>query len=231
MTGQDALVLLVEDELHLRRFIRISLISEGYRVIESGGVAEALALARSRNPDLLLLDLGLPDGDGINLARQLRAFTSIPIIVLSARGQEDDKVTALDAGADDYLTKPFGVAELLARLRVAQRHARGGLQTTAGILLFQHLMLDLDRRQVFKNGVEIHLTPTEYKMLVLLASNADKVLTHSQILAKVWGPSYAEQSHYVRVHMAELRKKVELDSVRPRLIVTEPGVGYRFRGA
>jgi two-component system, OmpR family, KDP operon response regulator KdpE len=221
-------VLVVEDEPRMRKFIRASLSSHGYHVIEAERAGEVVALVTSHNPDLVLLDLGLPDGDGIDLTRQLREWSRAPIIVLSARGREDDKVSALDAGADDYLTKPFGVNELLARMRVALRHAQAGA-TPAPVLEFGELAIDRVRREVSRAGEPLHLTPTEYKLLVLLAQNAGKVLTHRQILHEVWGPSYAAQTHYVRVHMAELRKKVERDPSRPKLLVTEPGVGYRLR--
>jgi two-component system KDP operon response regulator KdpE len=227
---EGALVLVVEDEPQMRKFIRASLTSHGYRVLEAERAQEAVMLATSHNPDLLLLDLGLPDGDGIDLARRIREWSRVPIIVISARGREDDKVAALDAGADDYLTKPFGVNELLARMRVALRHAQivaSGAEAQS--LEFGELRLDLVRRLVFRGSEELHLTPIEYKLLLLFAQNAGKVLTHRQILIQVWGPAYASQTHYVRVHMAELRKKVEADPARPKLLVTEPGVGYRLR--
>ena len=230
MSVLGALVLVVEDEPQMRKFIRASLTSRGYRVLEAERVDEGVRLMTSHNPDIVLLDLGLPDGDGIELTRQLREWSRVPIIVLSARGREDDKVSALDAGADDYLTKPFGVNELLARMRVALRHAQSaGSDAAAQALQFGELKLDLVRREVFRGGEELHLTPIEYKLLVLFARNAGKVLTHRQILKEVWGPAYATQTHYVRVHMAELRKKVEPDPARPKLLVTEPGVGYRLR--
>jgi two-component system KDP operon response regulator KdpE len=228
--SEGALVLVVEDEPQMRKFIRASLTSHGYRVLEAERAQEAVMLATSHNPELLLLDLGLPDGDGIDLARRIREWSRVPIIVISARGREDDKVAALDAGADDYLTKPFGVNELLARMRVALRHAQivaSGAE--AQVLEFGELKIDLVRRQVFRGAEELHLTPIEYKLLLLFAHNAGKVLTHRQILIEVWGPAYASQTHYVRVHMAELRKKVEADPARPKLLVTEPGVGYRLR--
>jgi two-component system, OmpR family, KDP operon response regulator KdpE len=229
MNALGPLVLVVEDEPQMRKFIRASLASHGFRVIEAERAAEALTLITSHNPELLLLDLGLPDGDGIDFTRQLREWSRVPIIVLSARGREDDKVAALDAGADDYLTKPFGVNELLARLRVALRHAQAAATTTAQVLQFGEIKLDLVRREVFRGAEELHLTPIEYKLLALFAKHAGKVLTHRQILMEVWGPAYAAQTHYVRVHMAELRKKIERDSSRPRFLVTEPGVGYRLR--
>jgi two-component system KDP operon response regulator KdpE len=226
-TGSEPLVLVVEDDAQVRRFLRAALSSHAFRLVEAGSVREAEQLATSHNPDVYLLDLGLPDGDGVDLARRLRDWTRAPIIVLSARGREEDKVNALDAGADDYLTKPFGVNELLARLRVALRHARA---TPAGepVLEAGPLRVDLARREVTVEGREVRLTPTEFKLLALLARHAGKVLTHRQILKEVWGPN-ATEAHWVRVHMAELRKKVEPDPARPRLLVTEPGVGYRLR--
>jgi two-component system, OmpR family, KDP operon response regulator KdpE len=230
MSDLGVLVLVVEDEPQMRKFIRASLSSRGYRVLEAERAAEAVRLMTSHNPEIVLLDLGLPDGDGIDVTRQLREWSRVPIIVLSARGREDDKVAALDAGADDYLTKPFGVNELLARMRVALRHAQtAGGTTVAQRFEFGQLKIDLVRREVFRGSDELHLTPIEYKLLVLFAQNAGKVLTHQQILKEVWGPAYATQTHYVRVHMAELRKKVEPDPSRPKLLVTEPGVGYRLR--
>ncbi len=228
--SEGALVLVVEDEPQMRRFIRASLTAHGYRLVEAETAAEAHRLATSHNPELILLDLGLPDGDGLDVTRALREWCVAPIIVISARGREDDKVDALDAGADDYLTKPFGVKELLARMRVALRHASTrGSAGSVQVLEFGELSLDLTRREVRMAGTEVHLTPIEYKLLVLLAQNAGKVMTHRQILREVWGPQQSNQAHYVRVHMAELRKKVEADPARPKLIVTEPGVGYRLR--
>jgi two-component system KDP operon response regulator KdpE len=230
MTGEGALVLVVEDEPQMRKFIRASLHSHGYRLLEAERASEAVMLATTRNPELVLLDLGLPDADGIDLTRQLREWSRVPIIVISARGREDDKVSALDAGADDYLTKPFGVNELLARMRVALRHAQGaGAATSVQVHEFGELHIDLVRREVTRAGEQLHLTPIEYKLLVLFAQHAGKVLTHRQILKEVWGAAYATQTHYVRVHMAELRKKIEVDPARPKLLVTEPGVGYRLR--
>lgn len=222
-------VLVVEDEPEVRKFIRASLSSHGYRVIEAASASEAVALSTSHNPELILLDLGLPDGDGIELTKRLREWSKVPIIVISARGCEEDKVAALDAGADDYLTKPFGVNELLARMRVAQRHANSQGAENAQTYELGELHIDLTRREVLRAGEPVHLTKTEYKLLVLLARHAGKVLTHRQILKEIWGPSYATQTHYVRVQMAELRKKIEADPSRPRLLVTEPGVGYRLR--
>jgi two-component system KDP operon response regulator KdpE len=227
VTAPGPLVLVVEDEEPVRRFLRAALAAHGYRVVEAGGVREAEQLAPGHNPDVFLLDLGLPDGDGVDLARRIREWSRAPIIVLSARGREEDKVNALDAGADDYLTKPFGVNELLARLRVALRHAKAapGQQP---VLEAGPLRVDLARREVTVGGRTVHLTPTEYRVLALLAQHAGKVLTHRQILREVWGPN-ATEAHYVRVQMAEIRKKIEEDPARPRLLVTEAGVGYRLR--
>jgi two-component system, OmpR family, KDP operon response regulator KdpE len=231
MTDIGRLILVVEDEAPLRKFIRASLTSHGYRMIEADRVAEVAGMVTSHNPDLILMDLGLPDGDGLELTQQLREWTRVPIIVISARGQEADKVAALDAGADDYLTKPFGVNELLARMRVALRHAGGLAQAVSAtnVLEFGELKLDFGRREVTLAGQEIHLTPIEYKLLVLFAQNAGKVLTHRHIVTEIWGSAYAMQTHNVRVHMAELRRKIDGESSRPKLIVTEPGVGYRLR--
>jgi two-component system KDP operon response regulator KdpE len=229
MSTAGALVLLVEDEAQMRRFIRASLAAHGYQVAEAATGAEAIALATSRNPDVILMDLGLPDIDGIDLTRRLREWSRTPVIVISARGREADKVSALDAGADDYLTKPFGVDELLARIRVALRHARESERSDESPLSFGSVTIDFTRREVKVSDHVIHLTPTEYKMLSLLARNAGRVLTHRQIIREVWGPSYAGQNHHVRVHMAELRKKIEADPARPQLLLTEPGVGYRLR--
>jgi two-component system KDP operon response regulator KdpE len=227
MTVPGPLVLVVEDEAQVRRFLRAALGSRDYRVVEAGGVREGEQLATSHNPDVFLVDLGLPDGDGVDLVRRLREWTRAPIVVLSARGREEDKVNALDAGADDYLTKPFGVNELLARLRVALRHAQAG-PAEPPILEAGPVRVDLARREVTVDGREVRLTPTEFKLLALLARHAGKVMTHRQILREVWGPN-ATEAHYVRVQMAELRKKIEAEPARPRLLVTEPGVGYRLR--
>jgi two-component system KDP operon response regulator KdpE len=227
VTTPEPLVLVVEDEPQLQRFLRAALGSHGYRVLEAATAREAEQLATSHLPDVYLLDLVLPDGDGIDLARRLREWTRAPIIVVSARGREEDKVIALDAGADDYLTKPFGVNELLARLRVALRHSRGAPEAPA-VLESGPLRIDFSRREVTVDGREVRLTPIEFKLLAFLARNAGKVLTHRQILHEVWGPN-ATEAHWVRVHMTALRKKVEPDPARPQLLVTEPGVGYRLR--
>ncbi|MBK9072220.1 MAG: response regulator [Myxococcales bacterium] len=224
------LVLLVEDEPQMRRFIRATLLAHDYQLVEAGTAHEAVALATSRQPAIILLDLGLPDGDGIALTRQFREWTAVPIIVISARGREEDKVAALDAGADDYLTKPFGVSELMARMRVALRHAKSAQHaSTSQQLSFGDIHIDVGARTVTRGGTAIHLTPTEYKMLLLLATHAGKVLSHRHILREVWGAAHEAQTHYVRVHMAELRKKIEVDPARPQWLTTEPGVGYRLR--
>jgi two-component system KDP operon response regulator KdpE len=223
-------VLVVEDELQMRRFLRASMSAHGYRVAEAVSAADAVTAASTENPDVILLDLGLPDGDGIDVLRRVREWSRVPVIVISARGRDDDKVAALDGGADDYLTKPFSVDELLARVRVALRHAQSARAVREEpVLEFRNLRIDLVRREVKVSDREVHLTPIEYKLLVLLAQNAGRVLTHRQIIREVWGATYVGQTHYVRVHMAELRKKLEEDPARPRLLVTEPGVGYRLR--
>jgi len=227
MNETGPLVMIVEDEPQMRRFLRASL-SHGFRLLEASTAKEALALATSRSPEVILLDLGLPDRDGIDLAREIRGWSRVPIIVISARGREDDKVEALDAGADDYLTKPFGVNELLARIRVALR--RGGDAVSSGPAFeVGPLRIDLVRREVTLGKEAVHLTPIEYRLLTLLAQNAGRVLTQRQILEQVWGRTHAAQSHYVRVFMAQLRRKIEKDPTRPKLLVTEQGVGYRLR--
>jgi two-component system, OmpR family, KDP operon response regulator KdpE len=230
MSEPGPLLLVVEDEPQMRRFLRAALSSHGFRLVEAESAKEALALATSYNPEVVLLDLVLPDGDGLAVTRRLREWSRVPIVVLSARGRESDKVEALDAGADDYLTKPFGVNELLARIRVALRHAHQAASASASsVLETGPLRIDFGQRQVTVEGREVHLTPTQYRLLLLLAQNAGKVLTHGQILREVWGPGSAGQTHYVRVYMAQLRQLLEPDPTRPRLLLTEPGVGYRFR--
>jgi two-component system KDP operon response regulator KdpE len=224
------LILLIEDEPQMRRFLRTALDANDYRLVEAETAKEGLAQAAARNPDVILLDLGLPDRDGLQVARELRGWSTTPIIVLSARGREEDKVRALDLGADDYLTKPFGVDELLARIRVALRHA--ALPPGAGpgpVFEAGDLRVDLAARRVTRAGQEVHLTPTEYKLLTTLVRHAGKVLTHRQLLKEVWGSNYLNQSHYVRVYLGQLRQKIEADPARPRLLLTEPGVGYRLR--
>ena len=232
MTIVGPLVLLVEDDPQMRRFLRATLTARGFRLLEAETLAAAEIAATSQSPDLVLLDLGLPDGDGIDLARRLREWTQVPILVISARGCEADKVPALDAGADDYVTKPFGVDELLARMRVALRHAeRAQSGKPDPVLGIGALRIDLARREVSVEGRALSLTPIEWKLLLLLARNAGKVITHRQILREVWGPGEGHQTHTVRLHMASLRKKLEADPSQPRWLLTEPGVGYRLREA
>ena len=224
------LLLVVEDDTQMRKFLRASLSSHGYRLVEAVNGSEGLSQAASYNPDLILLDLGLPDMDGLLVTKRLREWASAPIIVISARGQEDDKINALDAGADDYLTTPFGTGELLARIRVALRHsARSRQERSEPILTVGELSIDLDKRTVHVAGREVHLTPIEYKLLATLLKNAGKVLTHRQLLKEVWGPGYANNTQYLRVYMVQLRHKLEVDAARPRYLVTEPGVGYRLK--
>jgi two-component system KDP operon response regulator KdpE len=226
------LVLVVEDDIQMRRFLRTTLSALDYRVVEAETVAEALVAVTTHNPEVILMDLGLPDGDGIDLTRRIRAWNRVPIIVLSARGREEDKVAALDEGADDYLTKPFSVNELLARIRAAMRRAASASAgAPPAVLEVGPLRIDQSRREVTVGAREIRLTPIEYRLLVLLAGNAGKVLTHRQILKEVWGPPYVNESHYLRVFMAALRRKVEENPARPRLLLTEPGVGYRMKDA
>lgn len=225
-------VLLIEDEPQMRRFVAAALRAHDYHVVDAATAREGLAQAAGRNPDLILLDLGLPDLDGLEVTRTIRRSATTPIIVLSARGQEHDKVSALDLGADDYLTKPFGVPELLARMRVVLRRTAGA--TDGGIAgqtayLQGEVKVDLVRRQVWRAGEEVHLTPTEYKLLAALVRQAGRVVTHRQLLREVWGGNYVEQTHYLRVYMAQLRHKLERDPTRPRLLGTEAGVGYRLR--
>jgi two-component system, OmpR family, KDP operon response regulator KdpE len=230
MTPPPAVVLLIEDDVSMRRFLRTSLRAHAWRVIEAATAREGLTQAAGRNPDVILLDLGLPDGDGLEVAPRLRRSTRAPIIVISARGREQDKVAALDLGADDYLTKPFGVPELLARMRVALRHAsRPADAPEAPVFEAGQVRVDLVRRRVYRAGDEIHLTPTEYKLLATMIRHAGRVATHRQLLEEVWGANYAGQTHYLRVYMAQLRHKLEPDPARPRLLATEPGVGYRLR--
>jgi two-component system KDP operon response regulator KdpE len=230
LSAPGPLVLLIEDEPQMRRFLRAALAPRGFRLLEAESAAAGEIAATSHNPDLVLLDLGLPDRDGIEVTKSLRALSQVPILVLSARGREADKVEALDAGADDYLTKPFGVPELLARMRVALRHAaRAGGAPVPEVLTVGELRIDFARREVALGGREVRLTPIEWKLLALLAKHAGKVVTHRQILREVWGPAQGHQTHTVRVHMAALRRKLEPDPARPRLLVTEPAVGYRLR--
>ncbi len=221
-------ILVVEDEAAIRRFVRLALGAEGHTVHEADSVARGLIEAGTRRPDLVVLDLGLPDGDGIEVIRGLRSWSTVPVIVLSARSQEADKIAALDAGADDYLVKPFGAGELMARARAQLR--RHYQQTPGGdpLIAFGDVRIDLARRTAERAGQPLHLTPIEYKLLTHLASQPDRVITHQQLLKAVWGPGHADDTHYVRVHMANLRKKVEDNPAMPRHLRTEAGIGYRF---
>lgn len=222
-------ILVIEDEQHIRRFVRAALETAGYRVYEAASGMDGLKEAENRKPDLMILDLGLPDLDGTEVVKRVREWSSIPIVVLSARMEERDKVAALDLGADDYLTKPFGTEELLARLRVALRHQRGGSTgVEEGVFRVGDLTVDRVRRQVIIGEDEIHLTPIEYRLLNALVKNAGKVLTHQVLLREVWGPGHAERAHYLHIYMGHLRQKIETEPARPRYLLTEVGVGYRL---
>jgi len=222
------IALVLEDEREIRQFVRHSLEGEGWQVFEAGTVKQGLIEAGTRRPDLVIADLGLPDGDGIDFIRQLRSWSGIPVIVLSARTQESDKVAALDAGADDFITKPFGVAELLARTRANLRRTRAGRAPADALFRFGEVEVDLSARVVRKRGAEVHLTPIEYRLLGVLIANAGRVLTHPFLLREVWGPTQSQSTHYLRVYMGNLRQKLEDDSAQPKHIVTETGVGYRL---
>jgi two-component system KDP operon response regulator KdpE len=224
----EPLVLVIEDEPQMLRFLRPALQGNGLRILEATTGKMGITEAATRSPDVVLLDLGLPDLDGIDVTRRLREWSRVPIIVISARGREEDKVAALDAGADDYVTKPFGVRELLARLRVALRRSARDASGEATRVAVGDLEIDFEKRRVSKAGALVHLTPIEYKLLAELARSAGKVLTHSHLLRQVWGPGYTQQSHYLRVYMAQLRGKLEADPARPRYLITEAGVGYRL---
>jgi len=219
-------ILVVDDELQIRRLLRACLEGNGYRVLEANSGQEAITLAAQHPPDVIILDLGLPDMDGVTVLKRLREWTRVPVLVLSVRDREEDKISALDNGADDYVTKPFATGELLARLRVAHRHSIPQPETP--VFRSGDLEVDLTARVVKLKGQEVKLTATEYSLLRLLVQHAGKVLTHRQILREVWGPNYVEQTHYLRVYIAHLREKLEGDPTKPRLICTEPGVGYRF---
>jgi two-component system KDP operon response regulator KdpE len=220
-------ILIIEDEQPIRRFLKASLSNEGYRVSEAISGDEGLRMASAHPPDLVILDLGLPDVDGQDVLKRLREWYTSPIIVLSARDQEPQKIKALDGGADDYVTKPFGIGELHARMRTAMRHAqRVGAEATT--VTIGELRVDLAARLVYRNGAEVHLTPLEYKLLVTMVKHAGKVLTHRFLLREVWGPQDSQENHYLRVFVASLRRKLEVDPARPRYMLTEQGVGYRF---
>jgi len=223
-------ILLIEDDPQIRRFLRASLPTQGYELLEAESGREGLTLAAAHVPDVLLLDLGLPDLEGIEVIRQVRAWSSLPIIIISARDQEREKVANLDAGADDYLTKPFGVGELLARIRVVLRRAT---KTSSGkpeaVFLMGNIKVDLEKRRVWRDSEEVHLTPIEYKLLAVLIKHRGKVVTHRQLLKEVWGPSHIEQNPYLRIFILNLRRKLESDPTRPKYLLTDPGVGYRLQ--
>jgi len=227
MTQEGVRVLVVDDEAAIRRYLRASLAAHGYVVFEADSGQAALSSFTAVRPDLVILDLGLPDLDGVEVTRLLRQWTPIPIVILSVRGQEADKIAALDAGADDYLTKPFGTGELLARMRVALR--RSSQSKVEPVFCAGDLTVDLGRRMVTVGGDEVQLTPTEYDLLRVLVTHAGKVLTHRQLLREVWGVGYEQETHMLRVNISNLRRKIEPDPTRPHYILTEPGVGYRLR--
>jgi len=224
----SAKILVIEDEPQIRKFLRISLETNGYVPIEADTAAKGIRLAASDPADAIILDLGLPDQDGLEVLRQVREWSNVPVIVLSARGREADKVAALDAGADDYLTKPFSVGELLARIRVALRHAASSAPSSEPVFRVGELVVDLVRRQVKLGDDDIHLTPNEYRLLAVLVKNAGKVVTHRQLLKEVWGPDSVQENQYLRVYLGQLRRKIERDPARPRYLITEAGVGYRL---
>lgn len=231
MSIPSPVAVLIEDEPQIRRFVRAALEAEGWQVFEAATAQHGLRDAATRKPDLVVLDLGLPDGDGLDVIRDVRSWSAVPIVVLSARVEEDDKIAALDAGADDYLTKPFGVGELLARVRANLRRPRNaGSDGQADESLFRFGEIEVDRqaRLVRRAGAEVHLTPIEYRLLLVLVTNAGRVLTHRQLLREVWGPSHAEQGHYLRVYMGHLRQKLEADPSQPQHLLTETAVGYRL---
>jgi len=227
MSDSAIRILVIEDEVPIRRFLRASLTAAHYEVLEATTGEEGLRMAVHQPPDLVILDLGLPDQDGLEVLKRLREWSSVPVVILSARDEENQKIRALDHGADDYVTKPFSTGELLARLRTALRHAQSG-GTEPTVLTAGSVRVDLDRRVVFRNEQEVHLTPLEYRLLVTLFKHAGKVLTHRYLLREVWGPLDSQENHYLRVFIASLRRKLEEDPARPRIILTEQGVGYRL---
>lgn len=221
-------VVVVEDEKQIRRFVRSALEAEGCRVFEAESGKQGLVEAGTRKPDLIILDLGLPDLDGVEFIRDLRGWSTVPILILSARSTENDKIVALDAGADDYLTKPFGVGELLARVRALLRR-QGKSSEGSPVVSFGDIQVDLSKRVVTRSGEPVHLTQIEYRLLALLMANPGKVLTHRHLLREVWGPSFIESNHYLRIYVGHLRQKLETDTAQPKYILTETGVGYRFQ--
>ncbi|MNZ40708.1 KDP operon transcriptional regulatory protein KdpE [compost metagenome] len=228
MNDPTTRILVVEDEAGIRRFVRLTLETEGYEVHEADGVKRGLIEAGTRRPELVVLDLGLPDGDGVELIRDLRSWSAVPVIVLSARSSEADKIVALDAGADDFLVKPFGAGELLARVRAQLRRKTLQPESASSEIRFGEVTVDLARRVVERGGQRVHLTPIEYRLLTVLIGQPDRVMTYQMLLKAVWGPGHAEDTHYVRVHMGNLRKKLEAEPSLPRHLLTETGVGYRF---
>ena len=228
MSEPKNVIVAIEDDPQIRRFLRTGLESHGFQIHEADTGKLGLTEAANRKPDLVILDLGLPDMDGVEVVKKLREWSALPVIVLSARATETDKVRALDAGADDYLTKPFGLGELVARIRVALRHASATAKEEDGVFAVAGLKVDLPHRRVFRDGSEVHLTPIEYRLLATLVKHAGKVLTHRQLLKEVWGPGHVERNHYLRIYMAGLRHKLESDPARPRFLLTETGVGYRL---
>jgi two-component system KDP operon response regulator KdpE len=229
MNAQSPAVLIVEDEKLIRRFVRTSLEEEGCRVFEAGSCADGLLEAGANKPDLIVLDLGLPDGNGVDFIRDLRAWSDVPILVLSARSNEKDKIQALDVGADDYLTKPFGVGELRARARALLRRQSRSSEEAGTIVEFGEVKVDLSRRVVTRRDEQVHLTPIEYRLLCVLLANTGKVMTQRHLLREVWGPASIESNHYLRVYVGHLRQKLEDDATQPRYLLTETGVGYRFQ--
>ena len=229
MSDFVGIALLVEDEPHIRRFVRGALEQEGWQVHEAATLQRGLTEAGTRKPDVVILDLGLPDGDGVDFIEDLRKWSAVPVIVLSARVNEEEKIRALDHGADDYLTKPFGVGELLARVRASQRRQRGPATGGDGKVRFGDVVVDIQNRRVTKGGVPVRLTPTEHRLLAVLVANAGKVMTTPQLLRNVWGPNQGDRAHYLRIYMGHLRHKLEDNPAQPRYMITETGVGYRFQ--
>ncbi len=230
MSNPDPIIVVIEDDPPIRRFLRTGLVTQGFEVHEADCGQQGIVEAGVRKPDLIILDLGLPDMDGVELIKTIREWSVMPIIILSARNAEQSKIDALDAGADDYLTKPFGLGELLARIRVALRHSAGSVgQEQAEVFTTGSLRVDLRNRWVHVDGREVHLTPIQYRLLALLVKHAGKVLTHQHILKEVWGPSYTGNPHYLRIYMSQLRQKLEEDPTKPQYLLTESGVGYRLK--
>jgi len=227
MSDPHPIVVLIEDEPQIRRLLRTVLPAQGIELFEAENGSKGLVEVGTRRPDVVILDLGLPDIGGVEVVKRLREWTEVPVIILSARTDETDKIAALDAGADDYLTKPFGVGELLARLRVAMRRS-ARTQDGTQVVTVGPVTIDLNARRVERDGAAVHLTPIEYRLLALLVKHAGKVLTHRHLLKEVWGPSHVEDAHYLRIYMAQLRRKLEADATQPRYLITEPGVGYRL---